>query len=81
MPKAILEFNLPEENEDFDLAREGWRYHNQIEEIWQKVFRPYRKHGYPNLKLNKVIEDNPEVAEVIIESLIEIYQEVLRDDD
>jgi hypothetical protein len=80
MPKATLTFNLPAEADDFEVAKDGWKYKSQIEDIWNHVFRPYRKHGYNNQELNKVIEDNPEVADKIIESLIEIYHQVLRDE-
>jgi len=80
MPKAILEFNLPEETEEFECSQNGWKYKNQVEEIWLQVFRPYRKHGYNNKELNKVIEDNPEVAEAIIESLITIYHDVINNE-
>ena len=81
MPKAVLEFNLPEETEDFKDAQNGWKYKSQIEEVWQEVFRPYRKHGYRNQELQNVINDNPAVAHTIIESLIEIYHKVLKDED
>lgn len=78
--KGIIEFNLPEDREDFQLAQNGWKYKNQIEEIWEKVFRPYRKHGYSNDYLNKIIDQNPEIAGIIIESLIDIYHEVINED-
>lgn len=33
MPKAILEFKLPEEKEEFDLARKGAHYSCVIEDL------------------------------------------------
>lgn len=76
MPKAYLKFNLPEESEDFELALKGASTHYKLEEVWDRVFRPYRKHGYGDPEINKIIEDNPEVADKIIEYLIGLYLEV-----
>lgn len=46
MPKAILEFRIPEEQREFDMALKGDSAHFCIEDIGQKIFRPARKHGY-----------------------------------
>lgn len=45
--KAILSFNLPEDKEDFKLAQNGGKLANAIFEMRQRLFRPARKHGYP----------------------------------
>ena len=46
MSKASLSFSLPEEQESFDAALNGWKYKAAVEDIWQNVFRPRYKHGY-----------------------------------
>jgi uncharacterized lipoprotein YehR (DUF1307 family) len=53
--KGILEFNLPEEKEDFETAQKGWKYKSMYEEVWDKVFRPYHKHGYGE-EIDKLLE-------------------------
>jgi hypothetical protein len=39
MPKAYLEFNLPEENEEFKLANEGLKYSCCIDSIKEHLRR------------------------------------------
>ncbi len=53
--KATLTFNLPEEQEEFKLATKGSEAHGAIHEIGQEVFRPARKHGYPDHKIQALI--------------------------
>ena len=78
MPKAMLKFNLPEESEEFDSAFNGWKYKLYFEEVWQNLFRPRHKHGYPNARLNELLE-KPEVTEAF-DILEELYRDVRRYD-
>jgi hypothetical protein len=79
--KVTLEFCPYEDSDALDAALNGAKYKSQLDEIWQEVFRPYRKHGYVQKNLQECIEANPEVAETIIEGLIEIYQGVVHEED
>jgi hypothetical protein len=74
--KVILEFDSHENSEELEAALNGGKYKAQLDDLWSRLFRPYRKHGYSHRKLQECIEANPEVADTIIEALIEIYQEV-----
>lgn len=56
MAKCILEYNLPEDKEDLDCALNGAKYKHALWEVGQEVFRPARKHGYPNVKLQLLID-------------------------
>ena len=78
--KATLEFDLPEDREEHEDALNGTKYKGQLDEVWNQVFRPHRKHGYSNQELQKLIDDNFEIADKIIEGLIDIYLEVVRED-
>ena len=80
MSKASLHFDLPQEYEEFQDAIKGSSYKNKLEEVWNNVFRPYRKHGYNNQALQNAIEKYPEIAEVIIENLIEIYNTTVNEE-
>lgn len=53
--KAILEFELPKEQEDFDDAVNAARYKNILHEVEQQVFRPARKHGYAQQNIQDLI--------------------------
>ena len=77
--KSILEFNLPEEQEEFRDAVEGSSWHVRFDEVWDQVFRPYHKHGYHDVRLQNLVEKHPEVGQAI-ELLGEIYQRIRRDE-
>ena len=62
--KAILTFNLPEDQREFDRAVKGDDAHIALYDIGQQVFRPARKHGYTNDELNQLLEQ-PGVTEAI----------------
>lgn len=42
--KSILEFNLPEEKEEFEAATKALLYKEKIDSLYDKVFRPYLKY-------------------------------------
>ena len=73
--KAVLEFNLPEESEEFKNATNGWKAFMCIDEIWNKVFRPAYKHGYSHAKLQNLSERDSEV----IEALTELYRDAKKE--
>ena len=62
--KATLTFNLPEEQEEFDTAVKAADYKIALWDIAQDIFRPARKHGYPNEAVQKVLDKADEVIVV-----------------
>lgn len=78
--KSILEFNLPEENEEFKLALKGVSMSIALSEIANDIFRPARKHGYNDKELNDLIEKNPD-AEEIIGMLEKKFYEILEENE
>ena len=63
--KSTLEFNLPEENEEFKLALKGTSMSIALSDIANEIFRPARKHGYSDKALSDLIEKNPDAEEII----------------
>lgn len=57
--KAILEFDLDchEDRERFEKANKAEKMDIFIEEVWEQLFRPIRKHGYSDTKLVKLLEE------------------------
>ncbi len=53
--KAILEFNLPEEQEEYEITRQAGKMHSAFWTIGNEVFRPARKHGYSDQRLHDLI--------------------------
>ena len=62
--KATLTFNLPEEQEEFDTAIKAADYKIALWDIAQEIFRPARKHGYPNEAVQKVLDKADEAIVV-----------------
>jgi hypothetical protein len=77
--KAILEFNLPEEAEEHSDALNGYKYRYALDEVYERVFRPSRKHGYGDPEINELLKN--EKCKLLIEKLIDIYLEVKGDLD
>jgi hypothetical protein len=55
MPKAILEFQLPEEREEFEIANNGRDYYLALHEIDQHL-RSCLKHGHDYKSVEELAE-------------------------
>lgn len=77
MPKAILEFNLPEEREEYGATMQAGNLAYALSEIRQKMLRPARKHGFSDAYLNEVNEKFPELFGKLEEMFNEICEEVI----
>lgn len=53
---ATLKFTLPEEREEFEDAMAGSSNKSRLDEIVQQIFRPARKHGYSDQRIQLLIE-------------------------
>ena len=69
------EFNLPEEQQDFEEALNGSKYKNYLDDIWNNLFRSRHKHGYSNQRINELLEDPK--CEELMDLLENIYKDVL----
>lgn len=47
MSKGILEFNLPEEQEEFEQAQNGWKFKVALQEIDNELLRSLVKYNAP----------------------------------
>lgn len=54
--KATLTFNLPEERDEFETAVNAGKYRAALWEIGQQVFRPARKHGYSDARIQALVD-------------------------
>jgi hypothetical protein len=79
MPKVTLTFRLPEEREEFQSALHGPEAFCALQEVREKIFRPFRKHGFSDPKIMDLINQNPEYAAELAEKLEDIFVEILRD--
>lgn len=76
-----LVFNLPEDQEAFEQAQMASQMSYAIEEVYQRVFRPASKHGYPDKELEELIQKIGPDAHILIAKLKVIYFEVLEENN
>ena len=79
MSKAILEFNLPEEDEEFRMACNAISYSVAYEEVWNRLLRPPFKHGYPDQKLQDLYKSLGDKGADFVEELRRLYTEITQE--
>lgn len=83
--KAKLIFKLPEEQVEFSTAVRGGRYLSALHEVRAAIFRPHRKHGYHNERLQSLFEqldgERNGDATRLIEMLENIFNEILSENE
>lgn len=65
--KKILEFNCPEENEEYRLHANGPKAFIALERIAMEVFRPARKHGYGHGPISTFLKEHKQHEELLSE--------------
>jgi hypothetical protein len=80
MPIVTIKFNLPEEQYEMDTALKGSAYRYVLDRITQEVFRPARKHGYPDQKIQTVM-DEVERSSEIVGLLEDLCYKILKEED
>ena len=75
MPKITIKYDLPEEREEFDAAHKGMDYKIALDDIYDKLFRPRHKHGYPDSRLDKLC-NNRNVSKAI-DILEQMYRDIV----
>jgi len=80
MGKITIEYNLPDEQAELDSAMNGFNRGIAIDRIANEIFRPHRKHGYPNVRLQELLEKNEDVGEAI-ELLEERFFAILQEEE
>jgi len=72
--KAVLEFNLPEEREEFNTANKAGSMSCALFEIRQRMFRPARKHGYPPGEILDLLSSADEKSNDLMITLIYLLE-------
>ena len=84
MSKISIEFNLPEDREEFDNAINGSSAMAAISEIRNEIFRPIRKHGYSDTGISEVLkklEKGEATPEEFVAELERKFNDILEDRD
>jgi len=77
--KATLTFNLPEEKDEFETAARAASVALALDMVWQRLFRPFHKHGYPEGRIDQALKAND--CEALIDALGIEYQAILDEYD
>jgi len=79
MPTVMVTYTLPEEDAEMKLALKASEYQQVLYKISQEIFRPARKHGYDNAKLQALMNDNPASCE-IVGMLEDMFYEIVKEE-
>lgn len=79
---AILKYNLdkPEDKVDHHLAMQASKLARLLDFVEQEIFRPARKHGYTDTKLQALLDTTEQGVE-LIGKLEKLYYEFKRELD
>lgn len=73
--KAILEYNLPEDKEDFERATKALDMELALWDIANDIFRPARKYGYDDEELNNLAKGNEQLIGLLEQKFYAILEE------
>lgn len=74
--KLLLDLDDPEQKKELERCLKSFDYLIALDEIRNEIFRPARKHGYPDKKLNDLLEGNVEKTEEYQKALEELNNAV-----
>ena len=81
MPNVTLTFNLPEDQEEYTTCTNAGNYHSALWDVSQQVFRPWRKHGYPDASLQLLLEECGDKGQELMEKLEALFWQSLSDNN
>lgn len=80
--KTILEFNLPEDQPDLDLALQAPKMHSVLWDMEYEVFRKVvRYNASNNEKLQELLQQHPEVTMQVVETIRKMFFELLEENN
>lgn len=84
MSKGILEFNLPEDKEDFEMAQNGWKFRVALQEIDEDLLRSLVKYDAPKGTETselyvKLTEAEKEIVRNFVDALRSDFYEIINE--
>ena len=77
--KITLEFNLPEDEDNLNIALKSGAMAAVLEEITNRIFRPARKHGYKDPGLSSLLTLINDATENSGTNLIGMLEEIFHE--
>lgn len=78
--KVALYFKLPEEQEEYETTMKAGAMSSVLFKVRNELFRPARKHGYTDPKLQELLESFEEVR-MFVSLLEEEFNAILLEED
>jgi hypothetical protein len=78
MSQVTISYTLPEDTEEMNLALSAGDMHLALWDIAQEVFRPARKHGYPQREIQEALDKCNE-GEELVHLLEKRFYEILEE--
>ena len=78
--RHIIEFKLPEDSERLECHLQAEKNHLAKAEVWNRIFRPFYKHGYSNApeEIKEWIQESDELHK-FMSFLAEEYHDIYRE--
>jgi len=74
-----LEFEMPEDQEDFNKYSKALDIAEALYETRQRIFRPARKHGYPSKKIQEMLDSMGNNGYELIELLEDEFNSICQE--
>jgi hypothetical protein len=74
-PRYEITVKCQDDSEVVDVVK-AYDYKRALHELWDVLFRPRHKHGYPEARVNEIIAENDAVNE-LMDALEEKYREIM----
>jgi hypothetical protein len=75
--KTVIEFNLPADREDLDIALNAGALYSALFDVRNEIFRPARKHGYNTKELQDLMTKLGDDGVELIAQLETLFGEIL----
>lgn len=81
MSEAILRYKLPEDHEEFDTVLQAGEMKAALWAIGEEIFRPARKHGYPERDIGELVTKIGPDAEELIGLLEKKFYDIIHENN
>ena len=77
--EVTMRFTLPEDDFDLKHAQRGYDYYLALKDCSDIIFRPARKHGYPDKQVQELVDKVGDDAYDLIDLLEQKFVDILAD--
>lgn len=75
--EVTMSFKLPDDDYEYRHAVKGYAYYMALTDIAEDIFRPARKHGYPDKSIQDLLDELGDKGYDLIDILEQQFYEIL----